>query len=184
MLLPNVPLVLRGARNLQNLRYDRVVVGIITNSDDRVPDILTSLGVKMSPLRFAQGKREADDGSMHWDVDFAVMSYDVGFEKPDRRIFDAACEMLTNLAAPKNAEESDVDLDSWEKVYVGDEYAKDVVGANSAGWNAVLIMEAFQDVDQQIQWRENDQPGNLTELFQSWNAVGFSCLSKLAQWLR
>ena len=30
----------------------------------------------------------------------------------------------------------------WLKVYVGDEYAKDVVGARSAGWKVILLGDA------------------------------------------
>ncbi|KAK5169689.1 uncharacterized protein LTR77_005667 [Saxophila tyrrhenica] len=143
MLLPDVPLVLRGARNLQSLRYDRVVVGVITNSDDRVPDVLTSLGLKVSPLRYGDSKAEGGN----WDVDFTVMSYDVGHEKPDRRIFEAAEGMLDVVRGAGAA--ASAEGDGWEKVYVGDEYDKDVVGAVDAGWKAVLINDSQ---DAKVEW--------------------------------
>ncbi len=176
MLFPDVPLVLRGVRNLQSLRYDRVVVGVITNSDDRVPDVLASLGLKVSPLRYGTQQQNLGGHSGNWDIDFSVMSYDVGHEKPDLRIFDAAEEMSM---AVHGAGES-----SWEKIYVGDEYDKDVVGAISAGWNAILISVEKQSQDSKLEWRDEQEPGSLQELFQSSKAVGFKSLSRLAEWLR
>lgn len=184
MLLPDVPLVLRGVRNLQSLRYDRVVVGVITNSDDRVPDILASLGVKVGPWRCGQALKEVDDGKGNWDVDFAVMSYDAGFEKPDRRIFDAAVKMVEAIRGSEEAGDKGTDSSSWEKVYVGDEHAKDVVGAKDAGWNAVLIADGEIGAGKGVEWRDEDRPGTLVDLFQTSRAVGFKSLTKLAEWLR
>jgi hypothetical protein len=176
-LLSDVPLVLRGVRNLQGLIYDRVVVGVITNSDDRVPDILTSLGVKVGRRRYGQSLEEVGDSKVAWDIDFAVMSYDVGVEKPEKGIFDAACKMAGSVSA-------DVEEGGWAKVYVGDEYGKDVVGANGAGWNAVLIAEDVRNDELDVLWRDDDRPSTLAELFESSKAVGFRSLGKLAEWLR
>ncbi|KAH0103086.1 hypothetical protein KCU60_g9114, partial [Aureobasidium melanogenum] len=69
----------------------RLVIGVITNSDDRVPDVLTSLGLRVNPLRYnlaikdsTQEARQAEEAQKHQhpDIDFCVMSYDVGVEKP------------------------------------------------------------------------------------------------------
>ena len=167
-----MPLVLRGVRNLQSLRYDHVVVGVITNSDDRVPDILTSLDLKMNPLRYGD-QRSKVLGS--FDIDFSIMSYDVGVEKPDGRIFAAAEEML---------EDAERDSGPWEKIYVGDEYAKDVVGATGAGWKAVMVAESVEGEQSAVEWREDADPGTLEQLFESSKAVGFRSMSRLAEWLR
>lgn len=113
--------------------YDRVVVGVVTNSDDRVPDVLSSLGLTVSPLRYGSDASPAQlVKGRDYDVDFHCLSYDVGAEKPDRRMFDAAEEMLRRVAPEEDAL-------SWQKVHIGDEHAKDVAGALSVGWDAVLL---------------------------------------------
>ncbi|KAF2487922.1 HAD-like domain-containing protein [Neohortaea acidophila] len=112
-------------------RRREVLVGVITNSDDRVPDTLTALGLRVGPLRY--GGRPSSEGAETRtdDINFTIMSYDVGHEKPAREIFVAA-----EQTASADAGES---LDDWRKIYVGDEYKKDVLGATNAGWNAVLV---------------------------------------------
>ncbi len=74
-------------------------------------------------------------------VDSAV----VGYEKPDRRIFEAALELVG--ARPERT------------VHVGDLYAADVVGARAAGVHAVLL-------DPHGDWPETDCPrvADLSEL--------------------
>jgi FMN phosphatase YigB (HAD superfamily) len=146
-----------------------------------VPDVLNSLGLKVSPLRYGAEHAVVAKGSVNWDVDFSVMSYDVGVEKPDRRIFEAAEEMAGSLADFKGEEGEAVE---WEKVYVGDEYKKDVVGAVEAGWKAVLIDEGASSQKDGLIWRDDDQPGSLQDLFQSSNAIGLRSLTKFAEWLR
>ncbi|KAF2026195.1 hypothetical protein EK21DRAFT_38909, partial [Setomelanomma holmii] len=78
--------------------YDRTVVGIISNSDYRVPHILESFRLNVSKRRFGSSPftKVSSDGEKTPvdDVDFVVLSYDVGHEKPDRRVFDAAVSML------------------------------------------------------------------------------------------
>ncbi|GAB7350540.1 hypothetical protein MBLNU459_g1123t1 [Dothideomycetes sp. NU459] len=133
----------------------RLVIGVITNSDDRVPDVLESLGLEVGSLRHAHDadvSGTAADGAGFRDIDFAVMSYDVGHEKPDGRIFDAATELLRGMLAAESGSGSgggggggdgtspgSVSLDDWSLVYVGDEFEKDVKGAVAAGWDAVLV---------------------------------------------
>ncbi|ATY59174.1 haloacid dehalogenase [Cordyceps militaris] len=116
---------------------DEVVVGVVTNSDDRVPSILSSLGLRVSPLRYSDDAHAVPPPQEAYDVDFHCMSYDVGCEKPDVRIFRAAESMLTRIVA---AREGPVPAaESWYKVYVGDEHAKDVIGATGAGWFPILL---------------------------------------------
>ena len=64
-----------------------------------------------------------------------VISDEVGFRKPDRRIFQLAASLAK--VAPNRA------------LYVGDRYAVDVVGAGKAGMNSILIdrANAYRDVD-------------------------------------
>lgn len=115
----------------------RLVVGLITNSDDRVMDVLSSLGLKVKPLRHGEDPRPFHPTNDPADIDFAIMSYDAGYEKPDRQIFDAASNMLNEMLLAEG--HKDADLEDWRKIYVGDELVKDASGATGAGWEAVLI---------------------------------------------
>ena len=92
------------------------------------------------------------------------MSYDVGAGKPSRAIFDAAeslaAEVVSSEASASEAgcdpaaaardktplsevlPVADSESTSWLKVYVGDEFEKDLVGSMAAGWNAVFVGRA------------------------------------------
>jgi FMN phosphatase YigB (HAD superfamily) len=129
-------------------KYERVVVGVVTNSDDRVPGILKSFGLRIGKRRFAAeegiSKKEEEkglireagtDAGREEDVNFICLSYDVGFEKPDRRIFDAAISMLP----------SECNINDFDKLYVGDELEKDYLGAKAAGWDSVLLKREWNE---------------------------------------
>jgi len=123
--------------------WDRTIVGIITNSDNRVPEVLTSLRFKMSSLRYGHDahqkiKNKRSRRGQDQDVDFTVLSYDVGFEKPDRRIFAAAEELLASTLGASESS-SDSPASKFEKLYVGDDLTKDAFGAEDAGWSSVLV---------------------------------------------
>ncbi|GIZ37553.1 hypothetical protein CKM354_000099700 [Cercospora kikuchii] len=180
-LFEDVQPLIRKLREAHEAENTRVVIGVITNSDDRVPDILTSFGLKVSSLRYGgrYAKSSVAAECEQYDVDFSVMSYDVGHEKPDKRIFEAAEEVLrTSLLRAENGESVE-----WRKVYVGDEHEKDVVGALNAGWNAVLIDRETAGQRQDLEWLDEKPVASLFEVFQHSRAVGFSSLEKLAQWL-
>lgn len=153
-----------------------MIVGVITNSDDRVPDILMSLGMRVSPLRYPAGDRSRS--TEDYDIDFSVMSYDVGYEKPDRKIFEAAERMLGNVLG-----EQETDLSEWRKVYVGDEHAKDVVGAVGAGWNAILVDREASGQESEVAWLDQEPAQNLFQVFEAQKAIGFRSLERLAEWL-
>ena len=111
-------------------------MGIITNSDARVPSILASLGLSVGPLRcngtqwdevYDAGHVEGSDPEAE-DIGFVTLSYDAGFEKPDRRIFDAVKRLMQQV--------KDKDC---EFLHVGDDLEKDVKGAKAAGWESVLL---------------------------------------------
>ncbi|KAK4120946.1 hypothetical protein N657DRAFT_648303 [Parathielavia appendiculata] len=117
----------------------RVVVGVITNSDDRVPNILSSLGLRVSPLRFGRPFNPAKVANQHeFDIDLHCMSYDVGYAKPDKRIFDAAEGLAVQLVAAHTSNTISSTA-RWLRIHVGDEYEKDVIGARAAGWHSALI---------------------------------------------
>ncbi|KAK3690763.1 hypothetical protein LTR37_018985 [Vermiconidia calcicola] len=184
MLLPGASLLLNRLRTTRPAGYESVVVGVITNSDPRVPDILSSLGVRVSPLRYGKPVPEHQKTKDN-DIEFFVMSYDLGHEKPDSRIFAAAegIGMLDQGEELQATRSGRTAAKRWEKIYIGDEYDKDVVGAVDAGWKAILVDSEHQGRDSVVWWREHDPVGTLQELFGSSSSVGFKSLSKLAEWI-
>ncbi len=102
-----------------------------------------------------------------YDINLHCMSYDVGSAKPDRRIFDAAEEIANQLVAAQEGAELGHDggraaeAMSWLKIYVGDEYEKDVLGARRAGWNPVFV-DTEEDVPSQENLSSLNQLGNRT----------------------
>lgn len=216
-----VPTLLR-ALQLQQQRpgsfYDRVVVGVITNSDDRVPGILASFGLRVSPLRYGDARQPSGtttktatatatttpiDEASAADIDFHCMSYDVGVEKPDVRIFRAAETLLPAALARRGEQmtETELNLDHWDKVYVGDEVRKDVEGAHAAGWHPVLLLDKDRDGDTdnslprnaQLRHLEDCPPQPLGRLFgqpqpqpqmsHTKLVVGVDSVASLIQWL-
>lgn len=118
-----------------------IIIGIITNSDDRVPSILTSLGLRVGSTRISTNSQPLKQIYQKGDdINFVVMSYDVGVEKPDHRIFDAA-KALAN-ATPTAETSQDVFM------HVGDDLEKDSMGATNAGWKG-LYLGGFGRMDAQ-----------------------------------
>ncbi|QPC60097.1 hypothetical protein HYE67_002328 [Fusarium culmorum] len=133
---------LKGLKSNSSRHYHQLVVGVITNSDDRIPSILSSLGLTVSPLRYGTQSDANQTETNTYDIDFHCMSYDVGVEKPDKRIFNTAEYMLAQIISARSGRslnESKSEVGTWQKVYVGDDYSKDVVGSTNAGWNPVLL---------------------------------------------
>ena len=109
-------------------------IGVITNSDDRVPSVLSSLGLEVSPRRHGLTVDSLDPHSdTEDDIDFVVMSYDVGYEKPSRDVFDAAKQLVRSSWG---------DSDQDRFVHIGDDLNKDFEGAQRAGWESVLLDRA------------------------------------------
>lgn len=67
-------------------------------------------------------------------VDFTVVSEEIGYHKPDKRVFEAALQ----LAGPQISPE--------ETIYVGDNLMADILGAQEAGLTPIL-MNPRGDVD-------------------------------------
>ncbi len=104
----------------------RVHVGIISNSDDRVSTILGSHGIRVNDRRHCSDTLVGSPGL--FDIDSVTLSYDVGFGKPHRMIFDAA----RNLSP--FATESDTLC-----LHIGDSLSDDYHGAREAGWDSILL---------------------------------------------
>jgi len=121
-----------------------IITGVITNSDDRVTSVLSSCGLRVSPVRAGVQFNVSGAVSLEkaeYDIDLHCISYDIGVTKPDRRIFDAAEEVANTLRAMRCQDPTAAEGDAgpWVKVYAGDELVKDVQGAWAAGWNSVLV---------------------------------------------
>ncbi|KAJ5652159.1 hypothetical protein N7507_009585 [Penicillium longicatenatum] len=132
-------------------RFDQVIVGVVSNSDDRVPAVLKALGLRVGDLRADQDissgelpgfeQRKVRDSNTvsgqirsDLDLDFVITSYEAGEEKPNRLIFDVA-ERQARLLVPG----VHVGSGSWTRVHVGDDYGKDYQGAIEAGWQSYLL---------------------------------------------
>lgn len=133
--------------NIKSPSIGHVVLGVISNSDDRVGGILSSLGLDVSPLRFQRESKQDThfesasplDGKSY-DVDFTVMSYDVEESKPHKLMWQAG-EMLARRAVVHELGTKFDEGVPWLKLYVGDDVKKDVESAWGCGWNAVLLKE-------------------------------------------
>lgn len=108
--------------------WKSTTVGIITNSDPRVPTILRSLGIGVQRDTAENKKKRRSD------ISFVTMSYDAEVEKPDTRIFKAARTAFGQLPASSGISDADI-----VKVHVGDDMKKDVFGAMDAGWDAIFL---------------------------------------------
>lgn len=116
--------------------WEKTVVGIITNSDDRVPGILESFGLKVGPRRVGTPDERTAEAASEDDISFVVLSYDVGVEKPQREIFDAAVKSFEETLRGRG---DGLQAEDFEKLYVGDSLEHDVFGAKRAGWKALKL---------------------------------------------
>lgn len=91
---------------LAQLHADGYQVGILSNLRRDMPDLCRKLG--LAPY-----------------LDFCISSAEVGAEKPNSIIFEAALERASAAAG--------------ETVHVGDQHRSDIVGARSIGIHPVLI---------------------------------------------
>lgn len=121
----SIPFLLHTLRT--NKVYSETVIGVVSNSDLRVPSILQSLGVAVK--NYPQSGSDGIGGE-NGTIDFVTLSYNVGVEKPDSRIFAAALEVAKKMSCGEEKE--------WAKVHVGDDYEKDVMAAQSAGWVGLM----------------------------------------------
>ncbi|KAJ5288817.1 hypothetical protein N7478_001847 [Penicillium angulare] len=161
---------MRELKSSHSSGFDRVVVGVISNSDDRIPAVLKALGLKVGDLRADQdvssmalpGFEQRDTTSelgkpgkvndkepsriekslLDNDLNMIITSYEAGEEKPNRLIFDVAEQQARLLVQQPTGAESG---ESWTRVHVGDDYAKDYIAAREAGWQSYLVRGNAQD---------------------------------------
>lgn len=158
---------MRELRSFPTHRFDHIVLGIVSNSDDRVPAVLKALGLRVGDLRADQdlssmelpGFEHRDgpgSGKSHpsdqpdVDLDLVITSYEAGEGKPNRLIFDVAKRQARLL--PSNHMSSQAPAakrnkdDNWVCIHVGDEYEKDYRAAIDAGWESFLIPRSDSNV--------------------------------------
>lgn len=81
-----------------------VTVAVLSNSEGGLAELLADIGIADAFAAIIDSGR-------------------VGFEKPDRRIFDYALEAVGAAGA--------------EAIHIGDSWDADIVGARAAGWRAI-----------------------------------------------
>lgn len=101
---------------LSKLKEKDIKIVISSNSDTRVFDVLSSFGL-----------------FKYIDKEDVYISYNVGYEKPQKKFFDAVVnDHFPKVQFDKSAYLSNV----W---HVGDGHDKDYVGAVRAGWNGIYL---------------------------------------------
>ncbi|KAJ5918209.1 hypothetical protein N7454_010584 [Penicillium verhagenii] len=162
-----------------NRRFDRVLVGVVSNSDDRVPSVLRALGLRVGDLRADQdlssmelpgfeqrggkirlgGSDVSGRGAQpEADLDLVITSYEAGEEKPHRLIFDVAERQARLLASSSVGTQISSSPGDWVCVHVGDDYEKDYLGALDAGWQSYLLCRGDEEA------RDARTISSLTEL--------------------
>ncbi|KAE8325762.1 hypothetical protein BDV39DRAFT_178270, partial [Aspergillus sergii] len=130
--------------------FERVVVGVVSNSDDRVPAVLKSLGLRVGDCRADEGvdsmrlsgfeERSSSSGVTEGsgmnngvsDIDLVITSYEAGVEKPSPRIFEVARRQAKALVRADDPRD-------WTCVHVGDDLEKDYRAATGAGWHGYFL---------------------------------------------
>ncbi|KAL4926869.1 uncharacterized protein BDV17DRAFT_293213 [Aspergillus undulatus] len=140
----------------------KVIVGVVSNSDDRISSVLEALRISVGDPRAGEEKtRQGNDlpgfeedrekrprphrkmtraqrlqkRKEKKDIDFILTSYQAGVEKPDPLIWDIALRTARELHGDTGAGTGD-----WECIHVGDDYDKDYSGALNAGWKAYHLL--------------------------------------------
>ncbi|KAK9380513.1 HAD-like domain-containing protein [Kockiozyma suomiensis] len=149
------PDILPFLDDLKDASKEGTTVGIISNSDTRSRTVLRALGV----LALDDGKQYAAEGDRRgvnghsWIKRFrdVVLSCEIGVDKPDPRIFEAALVQILdkNFTPPthnENVTEDDALVVAARNVrywHVGDDYDKDIfpitTHASLYGWGAIYI---------------------------------------------
>jgi hypothetical protein len=125
--------------------WNKIIVGVISNSDPRVPSILESFGLKVGPL---YARRDQTNNQVQsdfdqisrgpfnetFDVQFTVLSYDAGIEKPNPAIYAVAENLVRESLLTEDERQCPL-----VKIYIGDEYVNDACASIEAGWDSILV---------------------------------------------
>lgn len=103
-----------GGRDLvDKVRRAGKQIGVISNFDPSLIQVLNEVGL-------------ADK------FDFILTSYDVGFQKPNKEIYNASLKISN--------------VQPHEALHIGNMYALDYIGARNAGWSSLLITSNESDL--------------------------------------
>jgi FMN phosphatase YigB (HAD superfamily) len=147
--------------------FDRIVLGVISNSDDRVPEVLKALGLRVGDTRADEDRSSMElpgfeergskqrpqpqgpnitnqKDQLDADLNLVITSYEAGEEKPNKLIFDVAKRQARLLVRQDahthgSAPAGLDDAGDWTCIHVGDDYQKDYVGAIDAGWQSYFL---------------------------------------------
>lgn len=155
---------MRKLKSEHKWSFDRIIVGVISNSDDRVPAVLKSLGLTVGDMRADQDKSSMDlpgfeersikqdttsehnkdhaDRNFELDIDMVITSYEAGQEKPHRLIFDVARRQALKVSRPWLTSRT-----KFSSVHVGDDYEKDFKAAGDAGWASYMLVREHPGTD-------------------------------------
>lgn len=147
---------LRKLKAANKWTFNRIVVGVVSNSDDRVPAVLKSLGLTVGDMRADQDRSSMelpgfeerstkDDGAeahdkdyadhnLEVDIDMVITSYEAGEAKPHRLIFDVARRQALKISHPWLTPST-----KFMSAHVGDSFDEDCKGAMNAGWDTYII---------------------------------------------
>ncbi len=141
----------------QRLRVERGTRRLWSMVMPRIPAALEQLvaaGLQLVVVSNADGtiENELVEAGLRPHFDVVIDSHHVGFEKPDRRIFEVALERSG--------------ADPARTLHVGDLYDADVTGARDAGVHALLL-------DPYLDWPPLDcaSLGSLPELVEHWDGI-------------
>ena len=134
-----------------------VVVGVLSNSDERVERVLRGLGVSVGGAEEPHSGNERNGGgdrNGEVDIDFVLTSWESGHEKPSPLAFEAAVQRArTVLKTSRSASaassiasttakpaEGNEDV-SMIQLHIGDDLCTDYDGALAAGtgWSSLLL---------------------------------------------
>ena len=125
-----------GARQLAELHCKTTMDGIIIYPDAR--SVLESMGEKHrlcmitnGPPDWQREKLEKLDITKYFEE--IIVSGEIGHHKPSPKIFN---EMTQRMG-----------VDPSEIIYIGNDYWKDIVGANGAGWKTAWVNRQGQEIE-------------------------------------
>lgn len=112
----------RADELLKAIKEQNKIIGVISNFDPRLHNLLSNMNLQKY-------------------LNFVITSYDVGVEKPNKEIFQHTLE---------EAKKINFDIKPHEILHIGNEQDKDVNGAKSANFSAILIdpVGDFRDIEE------------------------------------
>lgn len=129
-----------------------LTLSMATNSDERILEACKALGLGRFldlDIRYDPQRRPtniegqgAEAQKRRVPVSGPTLSYDVGFEKPDKRFFHAAVQRAFPDPVGGEGTPSVLRQMCQQTLYVGDHFSEDYLGARRAGLQAVWLQRS------------------------------------------